>query len=49
MRGSWRELFRSLDRINAVTAADIQRVAKVTFTFDNRTIGVIEPLEEAAK
>jgi predicted Zn-dependent peptidase len=49
LRGSWRELFRSVDRINAVTPADIQRVAKATFTFDNRTIGVIEPVEEPAK
>jgi predicted Zn-dependent peptidase len=49
LRGSWRELFRSVDRINAVTAADIQRVAAATFTFDNRTIGVIEPVQEAAK
>jgi len=38
-----------VDRINAVTAADIQRVAAATFTFDNRTIGVIEPIQEAAK
>jgi predicted Zn-dependent peptidase len=49
LRGSWRELFRSVDRINAVTAADIQRVAAAAFTFDNRTIGVIEPVQEAAK
>ena len=49
LRGSWRELFRSVDRINAVTAADIQRVAAATFIFDNRTIGVIEPVQEGAK
>ena len=49
LRGGWRELFLSVDRINAVTAADIQRVAAATFTFDNRTIGVIEPIQEAAK
>ena len=49
LNGDWRELFRRLDRISAVTPADIQRVAKAAFIFDNRTIGVIEPVEEAAK
>ena len=38
----WRELFRSVDRINAVTKADIRRVANQTFTPTNRTIGIIE-------
>ncbi|MBD2412959.1 peptidase M16 [Nostoc calcicola FACHB-389] len=37
--GSWRNLFKELDRIAAVTPGDIQRVAKVTFTPENRTIG----------
>ncbi len=32
-----------LDTVNAVTAADIQRVAKETFTPENRTIGRILP------
>ncbi len=49
LTGDWRNLFKQIDKINAVTAADIQRVAKATFTFDNRTVGVIEPLETAAK
>jgi predicted Zn-dependent peptidase len=49
LNGDWRELFRRLDKISAVTSADIQRVAKAAFIFDNRTIGVIEPVEEAAK
>jgi predicted Zn-dependent peptidase len=30
--GDWRNLFAQLDAYNAVTAADIQRVAKETFT-----------------
>jgi predicted Zn-dependent peptidase len=38
----WRELFRSVDRIDKVTKADIRRVANKTFTADNRTIGIIE-------
>ncbi|MEH2063693.1 MAG: pitrilysin family protein [Nostoc sp.] len=37
--GSWRNLFKQLDDIGAVTTADIERVAKVTFTPQNRTIG----------
>jgi predicted Zn-dependent peptidase len=38
----WRELFRSVDRIEKVTKADIRRVANQTFVPDNRTVGVIE-------
>ncbi|NWF58687.1 MAG: insulinase family protein [Fischerella sp.] len=37
--GSWRNLFKELDKLEAVTAADIQRVAQATFTPQNRTIG----------
>jgi predicted Zn-dependent peptidase len=40
--GDWRELFRSVDRIDHVTKADIRRVANETFTDTNRTVGVIE-------
>ncbi len=41
--GDWRNLFRELDDIAAVTAADIQRVAQATFTPENRTVGKILP------
>ncbi|HEY9606258.1 MAG TPA: pitrilysin family protein [Allocoleopsis sp.] len=37
--GDWRNLFKQLDAIATVTPADIQRVAKATFTPENRTIG----------
>ena len=40
--GDWRELFRSVDRIDQVTKADIRRVANEVFTDTNRTVGVIE-------
>ena len=40
--GDWRNLFRQLDKINKVTAEDIQRVAKEYFTKKNRTVGLIE-------
>ena len=39
--GDWRNLFNQLEAIAAVTPADIQRVAKETFTPENRTIGRI--------
>jgi predicted Zn-dependent peptidase len=38
----WRELFRSVDRIDNVTKADIRRVANQTFVATNRTVGIIE-------
>jgi predicted Zn-dependent peptidase len=40
--GDWRELFRSVDRIDKVTKADVRRVANETFNDTNRTVGVIE-------
>lgn len=40
--GDWRELFRSVDRIDKVTKADIRRIANLTFVPDNRTVGMIE-------
>ena len=40
--GDWRELFRSVDRIDQVTKADIRRVANEVFVDTNRTVGVIE-------
>lgn len=46
--GDWRQLFRWLDEINAVTAADVQRVAKQYFTAQNRTVAYLvkPPAEE---
>jgi len=40
--GDWRELFRSVDRIDQVTKADIRRVANEVFLDTNRTVGMIE-------
>jgi predicted Zn-dependent peptidase len=47
LTGDWRNAFTRLDKIAAVTPADIQRVSKATFTFDNRTVAEIEPLDAA--
>jgi hypothetical protein len=40
--GDWRDLFRSVERIDKVTKQDIRRVANETFVDINRTVGVIE-------
>ncbi len=37
--GSWRNLFKELEAIAAITPADLQRVAQTTFVPTNRTIG----------
>lgn len=39
--GDWRNLFKEIEKIAAITPADIQRVAKATFTPENRTVGRI--------
>jgi predicted Zn-dependent peptidase len=40
--GDWRELFRYVDRMDAVTKADIRRVANDLFKDPNRIVGKIE-------
>lgn len=42
LTGSWKNLFGQLDKINNVSAQDIQRVAAQYFTTKNRTVGVIQ-------
>jgi predicted Zn-dependent peptidase len=39
--GNWRELFNSVEKIDKVTREDIQRIAKLAFTPNNRTSGMI--------
>jgi len=39
--GDWRYILKSRDKVAAVTAADIQRVATQYFTKSNRTVGVL--------
>jgi len=45
----WRELFRSVDRIDKVTKADIRRIATQTFVPANRTVGIIETMPPAVQ
>jgi predicted Zn-dependent peptidase len=40
--GDWREMFRELQEIDAVSKADIRRVAQLTFVEGNRTVASIE-------
>lgn len=46
--GDWREIFRSLERIEKVEAADIRRVAGATFVDSNRTVATIVTAPPAA-
>lgn len=41
--GSWRNIFDELTKLQAITPEDVQRVAQVTFTKENRTIGRLLP------
>jgi len=44
----WRELFRTVERIEQVSKADIRRVAGETFVANNRTVGIIETVAPGA-
>jgi zinc protease len=47
--GDWRLLFIQRDRIAAVTASDVNRVAKTYFREPNRTVGVYIPTKESSR
>ncbi len=47
--GDWRYVLQSRDRVAAVTAADIQRVAVQYFIKSNRTVGVLVKKERGKK
>ena len=47
--GDWRLMFIHRDRIEAVTPADVQRVATTYFKADNRTIGTFAPTDAPAR
>ncbi len=46
--GDWRYINTSADKVDAVTAADLQRVAREYLTAENRTVGVFLRKEGAA-
>ncbi len=47
--GDWRLLFVQRDRLAAVTAEDVNRVAKTYFQQHNRTVGLYIPVEKAQR
>jgi predicted Zn-dependent peptidase len=47
--GDWRNIFQQLEAIDAVTAADVQRVAQDLFREANRTVGKLVPPQEASE
>jgi predicted Zn-dependent peptidase len=47
--GDWRELFNQLQKVDAVTKADIKRVANKTFVASNRTTARIETADAQPK
>jgi predicted Zn-dependent peptidase len=47
--GDWRELFNQLKKVDAVTKADIRRVANKTFVASNRTDARIEFVPPTSK
>jgi zinc protease len=48
MLGSWRLFDDYLPRLRAVTAADLQRVARAYFALDRKNVSILLPLEPAA-
>ncbi|QYK05222.1 M16 family metallopeptidase [Shewanella zhangzhouensis] len=47
--GDWRLLFLNRDRLESVSAADVQRVAEYYLTQNNRTLGRFIPAEKPAR
>ncbi len=45
---SWRDVDRFIGQIRAVTAADLQRVARTYFPADRKNVAVLRPAEAAA-
>ena len=46
LTGDWRNLFHMLDNINAITADDLQRVAKQYLVKKQRTVAMIKTIEQ---
>ena len=49
LTGDWRNVFRELNTLEAVTVDDVQRVAKETFKRSNRTVAMIKTKQNESK
>ncbi len=49
LTGDWRNIFRQLDELEAVTVDDVQRVAKKTFERSNRTVAMIKTTDPSGE
>jgi predicted Zn-dependent peptidase len=49
LTGSWRNMFRQVEKIDAVTQDDVQRVARQVFQVSNRTVASIETTKGEGK
>jgi predicted Zn-dependent peptidase len=49
LTGDWRNVFRELNELEAVTVEDVQRVAKETFKRSNRTVAMIKTEDKQSK
>jgi len=47
LAGSWRLQADFVPRVRAVTAADLQRVARAYFPIDRKNVGILRPVEES--
>lgn len=47
--GSWRNVFKDLEAIDAVTATDVQQVAQELFQQSNRTVGKLVPVGQPSE
>jgi predicted Zn-dependent peptidase len=45
LTGSWHNMFRQLDKIDAVTLPDCQRVATGTLVTSNRTVALLKTIK----
>lgn len=46
LTGTWRTVFKNLEALRAVTAEDVQRVARETFQRSNRTVAMIKTTDD---
>jgi predicted Zn-dependent peptidase len=48
MSGDWRNLFKEVDRVNAITIEDVMSAARETLRKENRTVGILRQRAKAS-